>query len=68
MAVTVQGSGETMEVGTPRQLFEMRVDCSILEISCFDRMPDGKRFLVIEPMNDAPPVALIQNWTASLKK
>ena len=54
-------------VGTAKLLFEVRVDCSILEISCFDKMPDGKRFLVIEPVGGASPVALIQNWTASLK-
>jgi Tol biopolymer transport system component len=67
MAAPVQGNADRPEVGTAKLLFEVRVDCSILEISCFDKMPDGKRFLVIEPVGGASPVALIQNWTASLK-
>ena len=68
MAAPVRVAGDTFEVGTPKLLFEMRVDCSILEISCFDRTPDGKRFLVIEPVGSQSPVALVQNWTATLKK
>ena len=34
----------------------------------FDVAPDGQRFLVFEPTGSPPPVALIQNWTAGLKK
>ena len=68
MAAPVRAAGPTLEVGTPRLLFETRVDCSTIEVSCFDVTPDGKKFLVIEPTGSAAPVALIQNWTAGLKK
>jgi Tol biopolymer transport system component len=68
MAAEVRSSAGTLEVGTPHVLFEMRGDCATSEIPCFDVAPDGKRFLVVEPTGARPPVALIQNWTAALKK
>jgi Tol biopolymer transport system component len=68
MAAPVRAAGKTLEVGTPRLQFETRLDCSTIEVSCFDATPDGKKFLVIEPTGSAAPVALIQNWTAGLKK
>ena len=68
MAAAVRADGDRLEVGTPRVLFEMHIDCANLELPCFDVAPDGQRFLVMEPIGSPPPVALIQNWTAGLKK
>jgi hypothetical protein len=34
---------------------------------CYDVSPDGKRFLLIEPYGPSL-IAVIQNWTARLKK
>ncbi len=67
-AAVVRRAGDTLEVGTPRMLFEMRGDCRSFEGSCFDIAPDGNRFLILEPTGSPPLVALIQNWTAGLKK
>jgi hypothetical protein len=68
MAADVRVAGNTSEAATPRELFEMRTDCATFEFTCFDVAPDGSRFLVLEPTGSPPPVALIQNWTAGLKK
>ena len=64
----VRAAGDRLEVGTPRVLFDMHIDCVNFEVSCFDVAPDGNRFLILEPTGSPPPVALIQNWTAGLKK
>ena len=68
VAAAIRVAGDRIEVGTPRVLFEMHFDCANLEHPCFDVAPDGHRFLVFEPTGSPPPVALIQNWTAGLKK
>jgi hypothetical protein len=68
MAAAVRAEGDGIEVDAPRVLFEMPGDCSSFENACFDVAPDGQRFLVLEPTGPPPPVALIQNWTAGLKK
>ena len=68
MAAPVRVVGDKLEVGTPRVLFEMHVDSYNFELPCFDVAPDGQRFLVFEPIGSPPPVALIQNWSAGLKK
>jgi eukaryotic-like serine/threonine-protein kinase len=68
MAAEVRVAGNAIEIGAPRLLFEMPVDCNYVEISCMDVAPDGDRFLILERTGSPPPVALIQNWTAALKK
>ena len=68
MAAAVRAERDGIEVGAPRVLFEMPGDCANFENACFDVAPDGQRFLVLEPTGPPPPVALIQNWTAGLKK
>ena len=68
MAAAVRPVGNTLHVEVPHVLFDVHVDCDSLEVSCFDVAPDGNRFLIIEPTGAPPPVTLIQNWTAALRK
>jgi hypothetical protein len=69
MSATVRKAGDTLEIGAPRMLFEMRVDCATVSgAGCFDVSLDGRRFLVMEPTGSTPPVELVQNWQAGLKK
>ena len=69
MSATVRETAETLEIGEPRMVFEMRVDCAtVVSGVCFDVSPDGKRFLVMEPTGSVQPVALVQNWQAAFKK
>ena len=69
MSAAVREAGDKLEIGAPRMLFEMRVDCAtVFGAGCFDVSRDGRRFLVMEPTGSAPPVELRQNWQAGLKK
>ena len=69
MAADVRSTGGTLEMGAPHMLFQIRGDCNYMYVgSCFDVASDGRRFLVTESIGPPPPVALIQNWTAALKK
>jgi Tol biopolymer transport system component/tRNA A-37 threonylcarbamoyl transferase component Bud32 len=70
MSAQVREIGDTLEIAEPRLLFEMRSDCSRNHSwgACFDVAPDGKRLLVMEGTESAPPLALVQNWEAGLKK
>jgi Tol biopolymer transport system component len=64
----VRSTGGKLEIGAPQPLFQLQADCQKSEISCFDVSADGKRFLVVDPTGAPAPVALVQNWTADLKK
>jgi Tol biopolymer transport system component len=68
MAADVRTSGDILEIGAPRMLFQMHVDCHDISGACLDVAPDGNRFLVADFEGSPPPVALIQNWTEGLKK
>ena len=66
MEAAVTEKGSTVEIGTPRQLFQLS---SMSTISNFDVAPDGKRFVVVEgAQNASPPLELVTNWAADLKK
>jgi Tol biopolymer transport system component len=68
MSAPVRMAGDVLEVDTPKKLFDMQVDCStVFATACFDQLPDG-RLVVLEPTGAPPPVELIQNWPAALKK
>jgi hypothetical protein len=68
MAAAVRVAAGAIEVDPPKTLFTMRVDCAEVEVNCFDVAPGGQRFLVLDPLGPPPVVALVQNWTAALKK
>jgi eukaryotic-like serine/threonine-protein kinase len=69
MEVSIAEKGEAVEIGTPHELFQT----TIADAGAFGRaysvMPDGKRFLVEkQERGAAPPLTLVANWTAGLKK
>jgi serine/threonine protein kinase len=60
----------SLEIGSPVRLFQMQMAdiCQGL-ISPYDVSPDGKKFLVIVPVQSAPvPLTLIQNWKAYIDR
>jgi Tol biopolymer transport system component len=66
MEVSVKESGSAVELGDPRQLFQVALTPFAPNYSV---APDGKRFLVDEqPAATSPPLTLVTNWTASLQK
>jgi eukaryotic-like serine/threonine-protein kinase len=72
MAVDVDLSGSAPRVGTPKELFGVRLVYSPTspEWGAYDVAADGKRFLV-DSEDQAPtpePMNLIVNWDAALKK
>ena len=62
MAVPVTLNGSTVGAGTPVALF------STPPGSEYAASPDGQRFLVNEITEEASPITILLNWTASLKK
>jgi Tol biopolymer transport system component len=61
MAVDVK-SGARFEHGVPKPLFEARTG--------FDVSPDGKRFLLVVPLEQAanPPMSVVVNWHAGVTR
>ena len=59
MASTVK-AGTTLETGTPRPLFLTRESITRF----FDVSPDGRRFLLVDPLPDpiTPPMNVVVNW------
>jgi Tol biopolymer transport system component len=67
-SAAVRPAGDSLEIETPRVLFEMGMDCNSFELTCFDVSPDGKRFLIHQPTGPPPPVEIFQHWTFGLKR
>ena len=67
-AAEVDGGKPVLEVGAVRRLFDM--PGNFAPARQYDVTPDGKRFLVGEPIdtNDASVVTLVLNWNAELPK
>jgi Tol biopolymer transport system component len=70
MAVAVKTSGATFEQGTPKALFKARIqtDAPMILGIHYDVQADGQRFLINTPVGEAPPVSVILNWTAEVKR
>ncbi|PYR66299.1 MAG: hypothetical protein DMF88_16790 [Acidobacteria bacterium] len=70
MAAAVNGRNSAFEVGAVRSLFDTRAPSTINPRSAYDVSPDGQRFLVNTLADDdaAPPITLVVNWPALLKK
>ena len=67
MAVTVK-AGATFEAATPRPLFETTLDLTQFRQS-YAISADGQRFLLNAPIEtDAPPLTVVLNWQALLKR
>src|SRR5262249_20578211 len=58
--------GPRFQTGTPKALFETRIAVTRL----FDVSPDGKRFLLVDPMDEAaaPPLTVVVNWNAGIRR
>jgi serine/threonine protein kinase len=67
MAVTVK-AGATFEAATPRSLFETTLDLTQFR-QTYAISADGQRFLLNAPIEtDAPPLTVVLNWQALLKR
>jgi eukaryotic-like serine/threonine-protein kinase len=74
MAVDVK-PGSTFEHGAPHELFTARVRLGAMRAYApqnYDISPDGKRFLIITRPATAdvtsPPITVVMNWLAGVKK
>jgi hypothetical protein len=58
-------SGPPVRVGAPKALFEMPAGTYNFEVS-----PDSRRLLFSVPDKDfkPPPLTVVENWTAGLKR
>jgi eukaryotic-like serine/threonine-protein kinase len=64
LAVDVSGTGSSLQVGAPKQLFSITID------NGWDVTRDGKKFLVLLPragQNPETPLTVVLNWQADLK-
>jgi len=62
MAVPVSSS-PSFEAGSPAVLFKIPGD-----MGGFDVSPDGQRFIVTLVVQKTPPLSLVLNWTAALRR
>jgi eukaryotic-like serine/threonine-protein kinase len=63
MQAKVKEKGRKVEIGAPREIFQMTGNFE------FSVPPDGKRFLLGKVEQAAsPPLTLVTNWTADLKQ
>ena len=69
MTAGVNGQGSAFAVGAVQPLF--KIDARPGQGSPYDVSPDGKRFLVntlVEELPESPPITIVVNWTAALRK
>ena len=67
MAVTIKAAAP-FQAETPRPLFETRLDGTALRHT-YAVSADGNRFLLnVAPESGAPPLTIVVNWPALLKK
>jgi len=67
MAVDVNGRGTAFQVGAVKPLFRARIAPTRYEWAV---TPDGQRFLINTPpeQTESPPITVVLNWAAGLKK
>ncbi|HEX4996631.1 MAG TPA: hypothetical protein VFY29_00290 [Terriglobia bacterium] len=60
MMATAEATADnkSIEFGTPRPVF----DKPLMPGSEYAVAPDGGRFFIIEPIEDAPPIVVLSNW------
>jgi hypothetical protein len=55
----------------PKALFDAHsYSTAAVAFNKYSLSPDGQRFLIIQPLqaNASPPITVVVNWTAGLKK
>lgn len=68
MAQEIQARDKALETGRVQKLFD-GVRVTVTRNYPYDAAPDGQKFIVIEENTlGAPPLTLVQNWTAALRK
>jgi Tol biopolymer transport system component/DNA-binding winged helix-turn-helix (wHTH) protein len=69
MAVDVNTDGQVFRWGSPKALFEMRLEMEPRR-SRYQVAANGQRFLVNVPLEStlSAPITVVTNWTAGLKK
>ncbi|OFW31311.1 MAG: hypothetical protein A3H97_25145 [Acidobacteria bacterium RIFCSPLOWO2_02_FULL_65_29] len=68
IAVAVM-DGNTWRTGTQTRLFDIRSGTTAVNTYPYDVAPDGQRFLVITPPEEAEaPITIVLNWEAALRK
>lgn len=73
MAVSVNATQSTIDVGAPAELFRINRAVDLagrVEAVLYNADPAGQRFLVAvrAPASSAPPIQVIVNWTALLQQ
>jgi len=67
VSVSVQAAGDSVQLGTPKVLFQTGVRTSISSDG-YDVGRDGRFLLVNSLFTNAAPLTLVTDWTAELKK
>jgi serine/threonine protein kinase/Tol biopolymer transport system component len=69
MAVSVDASPFGLQLGKPQSLFQTRLEFDLISRQ-YDVAPDGKRFLLAQPLEGSAsvPITVIVNWPALLKR
>jgi Tol biopolymer transport system component len=65
--IDVQTSNESVQLGTPKTLFQTAIRSSI-PTGAYDIARDGRFLVVNSVMESTAPVVLVTNWDAGLKK
>lgn len=64
MSVEIRTVGGTLEPGAPKVLFEPHPLPTFYDVSA-----GGERFLMVSSgVEQSPPITLLQNWNAGVKK
>jgi len=69
MAVGVNADGQVFDFGVPKSLFDLRLELEGRR-SRYQVAANGQKFLVVVPAENAqsPPITVVTNWTAGLKR
>jgi Tol biopolymer transport system component len=69
MEASVEEKGSAVAIGTPQEIFQADLVRPLAEGRSYSVAPDGKNFLLDKSdQSAAPPLTLVANWTAGLKK
>lgn len=70
MAVAVSAVSGAFQAGIPKDLFQAQLMPISYWRNIYDASPDGQRFLMLVPANEAKPapITVVVNWPALLKK